>query len=756
MNALNTLLTVFPLWVNPMTEPIDTLNLYEITPVTVSAAIKHNGIFTDEAMSVSTFRNDQLESLRIDEPKALSLTVPNFIQADYGSKMTSSMYIRGIGARMEQPAIGLYLDNIPILNKNSYDQDLYDIGQIYVLRGPQGTLYGRNTIGGVIDIHTLSPLYYQGTRLRAGYGNGNSSEFTVSTYQKPTEDLGLSFSWNHRYSDGFFTNEYNGNSADRILSESGRIRVVYRLNPSWTLENTLLSGYIKQKGFAYGLYDDQTGTVSPIDHNDPCTYERFNLTDVITFRHQRAGWDFSSTTSYQYTDDEMVMDQDFRPVSIFTLRQAQKEHAATQEFVLRTDTDAPWQWTTGVFGFYKHNRMEAPVTFKRDGIDQLILANANAGIASGMPGMNASLLIQENSFPIESHFKLPVWGASVYHQSAYRMDRWKFTAGIRADYEHTAIDFTNNATIHYRFNPTMPDYKKLPVVLSGENKKSFFEVMPRLSAAYHINSGILYGSVSRGYKSGGYNTQIFSDILQNQMMIDLFADLGMELEGLGKMPYEPSEAISYSPEYSWNYEAGAHLSFLEGRLSLDAALFYIDLRDQQLTTFPPGQTTGRMMANAGHSRSYGAELTAGYRRGRFHLNGAYGYTNAKFMDYVFAGEDGPVDCAGLYIPYIPQHTVSAMGQYCQPLPGWFDDLTFDVSWQGTGRIHWNETNTARQPFYGQLNGSLALNRKDFSVRLWGKNLTETDFNTFYFRSLRHSFVQRGKPLQFGISVQVKL
>ncbi|MCD8186957.1 MAG: TonB-dependent receptor [Rikenellaceae bacterium] len=756
MNALYTLITILPVWLSPESPQTDTLS-YDMTPVTVSAAIKHNGLFTDAPMAVSAFRNGQLEQNRIDEPKALSLIVPNFLQADYGSKMTSSMYIRGIGARMEQPAIGLYLDNIPLMNKNGYDQDLYDIGQIYFLRGPQGTLYGRNTMGGVIDIHTRSPMYHQGTRLQAGYGNGNSSELQFSTACKPTPDFAFSLALSHRYSDGFFTNRYDGSSADRILSESGRLRTVYRIDPDWTMENTLLAGYVRQRGFAYAQYDEQTGQVALIDHNDPCTYERFTLTDGLTFRYHRAGWDFSSTTSYQFTDDDMVMDQDFRPVSIFTLRQTQKEHALTQELVLRTDTQAPWQWMTGIFGFYKHNRMRAPVTFKRDGIDQLILDNANAGISAGLPGTGAALSIREESFPIESLFKLPVWGASLYHQSTYRRGRWKLTAGLRADYEQTAIDFSNSAAIHYLFNLTMTDYRSLEVGMSGDNKKSFFEWMPQLSAAYTIPAGIIYASWTRGYKSGGYNTQIFSDILQNQMMEDLMSDLGIYPDLPEVSDYIPAEAIYYKPEYSWNYELGSHLSWLQDRLHVDAALFYIDLRDQQLTTFPPGQTTGRMMANAGHSRSYGAEVSVAYRCGRFDAGLSYGYTNAKFIEYDFAGEDGTVDCGGLYLPYIPQNTFSALCRYRQPLSGVsFNELFLQLSWQGAGPIYWNETNTVRQDFYGLLNGSVGLERNGFSLSLWGKNLTDTDFNTFYFRSLRHSFVQREKPLQFGLSLQLKL
>lgn len=734
----------------PAAPVVDTMQTYTLRNAVVSAPIKHNGDFEGEPLAVSAFTGKFIDDNRISETKDLSLTVPNFFQPDYGSKMTSSIYVRGIGARMDQPSVGMYVDNIPMLNKNNYDFDYYDLASLYLLRGPQGTLYGRNTIGGVIDIHTLSPFDYQGTRLHAGYGNGNTSEAGVSTYHKLSDDFGLSIALNHKYSDGFFTNRYDGTSADRILSEGGRIKVAYRLGKLWIMENTLFMNYVKQKGFAYSLYDKSTGAISPVDHNDPCSYERLNITDGLTFRRTGRRFSFSSTTSYQYTDDDMALDQDFTPASMFTLRQKQKEHAVTQEFVLRSNDSSPWQSTSGIFGFYKGLEMEAPVTLERDGIEKLILDNANKGIHMMFP--NADLLIEDNAIPIDSRFELPVYGASVYHQSSYGTGRWKFAAGIRADYEHTAIRYDNNASLHYLFTLNMQEYREFSVVLNGRKSKSYLELMPQASVTYLLNAGSVYASVSRGYKSGGYNTQMFSDIMQERIMAGLISKLGFPSHG-GSASADISETISYKPEYSWNYEIGGHFSLADNRLHLNTALFYIDLRDQQLTVFPTGQKTGRMMSNAGRSRSMGAELSASYRVKAFDITGSYGYTNAKFRDYVMDGED----FSGKYVPYIPEHTVSLLAAYRIPIGRHrTDNITVNVGWQGAGKIRWDEANTVAQKFYGLLGASVTLNTGKFSYGIWGRNLTDTGYNTFYFTSVGNSFLQRGKPRQFGVSVDVKL
>jgi outer membrane receptor protein involved in Fe transport len=750
---MTTLLTITMLMSQVAPAPAAVADTVAIRPVTVSASLKLGGDYSRQPVMATSLESGQPASGFMVESKNLSLTVPNMLHADYGSRMTGSIYVRGLGSRMDQPAVGLYVDNVPILNKNNYDFDYFDLRRIDVLRGPQGTLYGRNTIGGVIDVHTLSPFDWQGVRLGAGYGNGNSWEGRVAISRKPGSGFGWSVWASHRRSDGFYTNVFDGSDADRSRSSALRFKVQARLNDAWTMENSLYAGLVRQNGFAYAPYDEATGAVGPIDHNDPCTYDRFGLVDGLTFRYYGEKVALSSTTSWQFTDDEMVLDQDFRPVSMFTLRQSQREHAFTQEFVARSTTGGRWQWVSGFFGFYRSLDMEAPVDFKRDGIDELILKNANGGIDMLYPPdryPDTELFIREESFPIHSLFEMPAGGASLYHQSTWEVGRWSFTAGLRADWEHTAIRYRNSTEINYMFTPKMTGYRSLPVAMEGRRDRDFFELMPRAAVMYGTAAGNLYASVARGYKAGGYNTQIFSDIVQNRMMNDLIERL---LPGVHGQSPEVDEAISYEPERSWNYEIGGHFSWLDGRLQLEAALFWIDCRNQQLTVFPPGQGTGRLMSNAGRTRSLGAELSVNYRMGDFLLAGSYGHTDARFIDYT----DGREDFAGKHVPYAPRNTLSVQGEYGIDIHGGdAGRLTLGLGVQGAGRIMWNEANTFSQPFYALANASAGWEKDGFEVSLWVRNLTGAAYNTFYFKSVGHSFVQRGKPLQAGITLFLTL
>ena len=164
-----------------------------------------------------------IEHEHIDALKNLSQLVPNLHMPDYGSRMTSSIYVRGLGARIDQPVIGLNIDNVPVMQKNNFDAELFDAERIEVLRGPQSTLYGRNTMGGVINLYTLSPLHYQGVRAGIEYGSGNTVRLRASAYDRFGEHFGVAVSGFFTRSDGFFANEQTGDDCDWERSGGGRV-----------------------------------------------------------------------------------------------------------------------------------------------------------------------------------------------------------------------------------------------------------------------------------------------------------------------------------------------------------------------------------------------------------------------------------------------------------------------------------------------------------------------------------------------------
>lgn len=694
----------------------------------------------DEA--VTYIGSEAVETYDLVNLREASALAPNFYIPAYGSRMTSSIYVRGLGTRIDQPVVGLNIDNIPVINKDNFDFDLADIDRVEILRGPQNILYGRNTMGGLVNIYTVSPLSFEGVRAKVSYGNHNTWRASAGIYDKLSPKLGMSLTGDLSGTDGFFRNSHNNSKVGHERAGSLRWKTAFRPTGKVIVENTAMLTKGRQNGYPY--LNVASGRIA---YNDTCYYSRLSFIDGLTVKHTFKGITFSSIMSVQYLDDDMVLDQDFTEDDYFTLRQKRKEWAVTGDFVARGPQDGKYSWLTGIFGFYRRTRMEAPVTFKETGINNLIEANRNKA--------NPYYPIDwdESSFTLGSDFTMPSGGLSLYHESSLRLGAFTATLGLRFDWERTNLDFRsfcNTAyTVYDNTDPTvspLPVFRHAPVDIdeSGALSHDYTQLLPKLSVSYRLpdETGNIYVSATKGYKAGGYNTQMFSDFLQQRIMTEM---------GLTQQ-YDVDETVSYRPETDWNFEAGAHLTLLDRRLSLDFSAFWINVDNQQVTMFPEGSITGRIMTNAGRARSRGIELSAAYKaQAGWFLRGAYGFTDARFLEF----DNGRADYSGKRIPYAPSNTLFLGAGYSRSFRGFIDGISVQANTRGTGSIWWDEANTVRQPFYMLLNASVAATHKDFRLELWADNITATQYATFYFVSIGNAFLQRGNGFSIGASLSWK-
>lgn len=722
----------------------DSLNVFFTTLDEVNVlSVKQGADLFAQPVSYSLLTNAELEQLDALTIKSISDVVPNFYIPDYGSRITSSIYVRGIGARMDQPSVGLTVDNVPFLNKDAYDFDINDMASVEVLRGPQSTLYGRNTMAGMINITTLSPMRYQGWRIFAEAGNGDTFRGDLGYYHKFSDKLASSLVASASYSGGFFRNEYNGKKVDTDRYFSARWKTDWRLRPNLYLKNSLSAGLLRQGGYPYEYL--KTGK---IEYNDTCFYRRFTLADGLTVNYDRDRLNFVAVTSVQHINDNMTLDQDFLPESYFTLTQKKRETGVTEDIIVKpSEKSGAYSWLAGLFGFYKHLDMSAPVTFKDTGIASLIESHRNEANPDYPIAWNG------REFVLGSDFSIPTFGFALYHESKLRHENFMFKAGLRLDFESSRLKYRSRCntsyTIYKKEESGLTPFRDVAVDIddTGSLRKNFFNWMPDISVMYDISgklSGNVYASVSKGYKAGGFNTQMFSDVLQQRLM---------GIMGIGAQ-YDVDKIIGYKPEYSWNYEIGAHLNNPARTLTGDLSVFYIDCRDQQLTMFPDGTTTGRIMTNAGKTRSFGAELSVSFSPVEYvTLNATYGYTNARFVKFF----NGINDFKGKYLPYYPQNTLFLQSLFTINVnKTQRRKVLIDINMRGAGPIYWNESNTLRQDFYSQIGASVSYEQPDWSVSLWGKNLTSTRFHTFYFLSMGNEFLQRGKPLQGGVTFRINI
>ena len=226
-------------YANDNESKIDTLIAMDRVQIT---AIKQGSELRREAVAASILSGRTLEMGGVSAVKDVMTEVPNLFMPDYGSRTTSSIYVRGMGTRIDQPVVGMNVDNVPLADKNLYDTEVQDIERIEFLRGPQATLYGRNTMGGLINVYTLSPLTYQGVRLRADYGSRNSYRIAASTYNRLGKKFGFSVAAQFAHCDGYWRNLYNNSLCDRENSGSFRTKFQYRKG-ALSIDNThLLDG----------------------------------------------------------------------------------------------------------------------------------------------------------------------------------------------------------------------------------------------------------------------------------------------------------------------------------------------------------------------------------------------------------------------------------------------------------------------------------------------------------------------------------
>lgn len=757
--------------INVNTSPNDTIKTYNINEVIVTSSTKETNDLRLLPGSVTLLSPQAISGRQIEALKDISAFVPNLYMPDYGSKLTSAIYIRGIGARSSGQSIGLYVDNVPYLDKSAFDFELNDIQRIEVLRGPQGTLYGRNAMGGIVNIYTLSPFNYQGTKLSLSGGNYGAFKAKASHYRKLSDKVGISLSGYYDRNDGFFVNELKGTRADNEESAGGRFKLDWLIRPNLKAQYTFNYDYVNQGAFPYGQYDKATGSVMPIRINDPSNYERNMLNNSLYLEWKTDQILLTSTTAYQYLKDDMEMDQDYTEKSIFTLHQKQKQYAWSEELAIRSNHQKKYQWSFGAYGFYNSLKTDGPVMFKEDGIKEILQAEFDK---IKMPKI--TVIGKDNQIYFPGYFETPTYGLAAFHQSTYNdlfIDGLSITAGIRMDYEKAKMQYDSSVegmTMNIfmpSMAPGMPTINQdFPVTtrLKGSENQDFLQVLPKVSLRYQCAPGTFtYASVSKGYKTGGYNVQMFGDLVQAQAQYDLKEEMkNMMPAGMGGMIQNPelppvSDVASYKPEHSWNYEVGVRSELIKDRLNAELTLFYMDIEDLQLTTFAQNGS-GRMITNGGKADSYGVEvslrsliaegLTAD-------LN--YGFTRATFRNYEAIERESKklVNYKDNFIPYTPRHTVSLGLQYTKLLRNcWFDQFTASAQFTGAGKIFWTEKNDISQNFYGILNAKAGIRKGAVNLNVWSRNITNTDYQAFYFESFNNSFIQKGKPFQIGAEVSV--
>jgi len=660
--------------------------------------------------AVSSIGTRQVKELRLWNISSITAVVPNLYSANSGDNRNVTS-IRGIGTTSYEQAVATYVDGVNQFSLDTYIPNLYDIERIEVLRGPQGTLYGRNAMGGVVNIITRKPSNRTQAYAEASLGNYGLGRFMASVKTPLIHDklfLGIAGLYEQRK--GYYTNLYNGKDFDRQKNLNGNYYLKYL--PNGKLDITVNVKHLNNRNDgAFPLATDKaTAFDEPftVNQNAVATMKDDNLNASLSLQYRAKKFRFSTQTAYQsnYRVYEAPLDGDFSPLDAVTISNNygtdyNKVKIWTEELRFSSvDNDKKGlSWTAGSFLFRQDNPVKQGTGF---GSDAPLI---------GIPPDNAnSTVISTNLYDNK--------GIAVFGQLTYPIsEKWSITAGLRYDYEYRKLSISGE----YQKDPDPP----FPVVPDTSGAENFNAFSPKAGIQYLVSDEqLLYLNYSRGYRAGGFTT-------------------------LGSDPSQPP-LYSYDPETSNNIELGWKNNFWNRKIILNAAVFYSFINNAQVPTLllPDAITVTR---NSGKLRSMGAEIeiTARPVKG-FELFYSGGFTDAEYTSLEIPVNGNIEAMDGNSQIFTPVYTSMLTGQYSYvPANHLWIRIIGRLEWQALGKQYFDLANNISQDAYGIFNARIGVEYKQAGLFFWGRNLTDKKYISYAYD---FGGIHLGDPATLGASL----
>jgi len=693
----------------------------EVDEVVVTARRREETL-TDVPIAISVQTGEQLAERGAQDITALQRVIPNMtLQVSRGTNSTLTAFIRGIGQQDPlwgfEPGVGLYVDDVYIARPQGAVLDLYDVDRIEVLRGPQGSLYGRNTIGGAVRYVTrrIDPTEAH-LRLRGTYGSYDQRDLVVSGSVPMGDRAAFSAAFGRFSRDGFGQNHFTG--ADTYNRDVISARASLELRPFDNLFLRLAGDIMQDDSNANHGHRERpvpaplAPLVTPVacrsvlpDVYDTCAglgdrnevntaglslTAEWLINDTLTFKSITAYRDGSTVGGGIDFDNTPAPILDIsagtpsRPVDVYA------DHQFSQEFQLLYEGDR-MQGVVGLF-FYDANA--------RGQFDTILAA---AGLTQGTTGS-----VDTSSFAVFGDVSFDV------------TDRLALSVGGRWTRDERAADVfkANYAGLGSPISGRMVPPAVILTDYSAE--RTFEEFTPRLSASYELTSDMnLYAAYSRGFKSGGFDMR-------------------------GDAAATPSTVNGYDPETVDSYEIGLRGSLFDRRLWISTAVFYAAYEGQQITTQrvnAVGTSVVSFVENVGSSTISGWEFEGRLRMtDRLNASLALGYVNAEFNEFLAFVPNPAAPPAFIQVDVAdqrqfqntPEWTVNFTLTYDQPLPDG-GDLRFlgSVSFRSDSSMFETPFPDVDQPGYELIDAGVIWTPANslWRVSLHGRNLTDERYRT---------------------------
>ncbi len=660
--------------------------------------------------SITALNAKQINAFGLWNTKEITGIIPNLYSADPGDNRDVNS-VRGIATSSYDPTVATYIDGVNQFSLDTYIPTLFDVERIEVLRGPQGTLYGRNAMGGVINIITKQPNNASSGFADISVGNYNQQRITAGFKTPLIKDklfFGASILSNKR--DGYYTNEFTQSSYDNQNGLSGNYFLKYIVSSCWDINLNFKHLANENQGPFPLVFGTEEALNNPyrLNQNSITTMKDKTSNSSLTIRYTGSGFNFSSQTAYQqnYRYYTNPIDGDFSPIDAISVinnygSKWNNNKVLTQDFKFTSapSSNSKLKWTAGAFLFYQ----DAPVKqATRFGIDANLM------------------MIGDSLFSIINTSTTLKKGFAIYGQATYALsDKLNMSFGLRNDYENQ----TQSILGEYQRDPSPELYTTTSDTLGRTN---FNALSPKLSLDYQVNNNSLwYGSYSKGFRAGG-------------------------LSPLSSDPSQPP-LVGYLPEYSNNFETGIKNNWLNNKLILNIALFYTKVTDAQVPSLilPDAITITK---NTGQLSSKGleAELMFIPTKGVL-LQYAFGTTSASYDKLEIASQGASVNLAGKRPIFTPSSTSLLAAQYSFPVSSELQ-IMLRGEWKYIGTTYFDLANSIQQSPYHLLNAKLGMEYKKTALSFWAKNLAGTKYISYGYD---FGAVHLGDPAIFGTSFSYK-
>ena len=627
---------------------------------------------------------------------------PNSLFTEFTARKVSNARFRGIGASPGNPAVTTYIDGVPQLNANSSNIELLDVGQIEFVRGPQSPLFGRNTLGGIVNVVTARPSMSEWTgSVIAPFGNVGYKEVRGNVSGPIGDRAAIGFAAGTQRRDGYTVNTVTGNDLDWRDGTFAKAQLLLLPTANW--EGRFIYAYERNRDGDYALGDLDAIRLAP--YTVARDFEGFTNRDInsVTVNLRGTGQNFAieSTTGYVKWDTEDQTDLDYTPLPLARRTNDEADRQFTQEVRIASPENAPMQlgdtmtvkWQAGIEYFNE--------AYEQDAVNQL----------------SAFVLSPQISFPVAMHSPeaaIDRQGIGLFARGTLTLaQNLDLTAGLRFDRE------TSDAVLRTFLEPAVAP----PNVVTAD--QSFSDLSPQFAVGYRFRpEHMAYASVSRGYKAGGYN------------------------------PAGIPGSEAYGEEHAWHVEGGVKTTLASRRMTAGAAVFFIDWDDLQLNVpnpFVPGQF---YISNVGAATSSGVEFEFNARpTAVLDVFGSFGFTSASFADGTSANG---VEVSGNEIPYTPDYTALVGAQFNQPVTASINGFVRAEA-IFTGAFQYEESNMRGQDAYSIVNLRVGARHRYLSGEVFLRNAFETLYVPIAipYQFAQSGFIgEMGRPRTFGVSIGV--